>query len=50
MLIDAAFLKIDPRALDHILDDLLVDVADLSVRHLGGMTVWRGKNGEDVER
>lgn len=38
--VNAAFLEIDSRALDDICDDLRVDTADLSVRHLDGIVWW----------
>lgn len=34
-LLDAAFLEINARRLDHIVDDLRIDRADILVRHLG---------------
>lgn len=37
MLIDTTFLEIDSRALDNICNDLLIDVSDLSVRHVVGL-------------
>ena len=38
MFVNAAFLEIDSRALDDICDDLRIDIADLSVRHLDGIS------------
>lgn len=35
MVVDAGFFEVDPRAVDHVCDDLRVDVSDLCVRHLG---------------
>lgn len=36
-ILHATFLEINPRCLNHILDDLLVYIADLCVRHLAGV-------------
>lgn len=38
-ILHATFLEINPRCLNHILDDLLVHIADLRVRHLDGIRV-----------
>lgn len=38
MFINAAFLEIDSRTLDNICDDLRIDIANLSVRHLDGIS------------
>lgn len=34
-LLDAAFLEIDTRCLNHLIDDLLVDITNRGVRHGG---------------
>jgi len=37
MLIDTSLLEIDPRGINNVCDDLLVDVSHLCVRHLDGL-------------
>lgn len=41
LLTNALILKINPRRLDHLIDDLVVDVANRSVRHVGR---WRAED------
>ena len=41
MFIDAALLEVNSGALDDISNNLLVDIADLSVGHLGNVASYR---------